>query len=318
MPGVSRLPRVARSPWTPFLVAVVLRSGVRGRLQSAVRQRLLGLPTSLLRDGSTALEGEPITDFEPLYPIFLAAARMLVGDHAVAVQMIQVVAASTGSICLYRLAITLDGRTAVAATASWLVRCSPVADSAGRSRQRPGACHDACSVRRVLLDLRGNHDASCPGRNRVGASRSHPFDDLAARALVRGVLVQRRYRHACAVAISALVFVLPIPMRSHAINGWNWPTRSGLNLYVGNSPYTAALLPDHDVDLLQEQAAAQIATEVAHLSHDSPAFSQAADAALARHALTYMAEDPLRTLGHKVLNVAVLLFSPPRPVFHSG
>lgn len=301
---------LASAPWMPFLAAVVLRAAYVAVFNRPFDSVYWDLSTSLLRDGSMALEGEPITDFEPLYPIFLAAARLLVGDHVRAVQTIQVVAASAGSIFLYRLAITLDGRTAVAATASWLYAVHPLLI------RQAGAGSDlalattlaviaAYSLVRAVTTTRAVVAGMALGLLVLTRSMAMPLVFLSAAVFVG----QHRYRHACAVAISALVFVLPIPMRSYAINGSYWPTRSGLNLYVGNSPYTAALLPDHDVDLLQEQAAAQIAPEVAHLSMDTPAFSRAADAALARLALTYMAEDPLRTMGHKALNVAYF-FSP--------
>jgi hypothetical protein len=307
---MTRILQHAGQAWIAFLAAIVLRTAyamVFGRPFDSV---YWDLATSLLGDGSMAFGGVAVTDFEPLYPVFLAGARLLVGDHLESVRLIQIVAASAGTLFLYRIAIALDGRPEVAATASYLFAAHPLLI------RQAGAGSDlalattlvviaAYALIRAATTRRAALAGAALGVLVLARSMTLPLVPLSAAVF----LAQRRYRDACAVALTALLFVLPIPLRSYAINGSYWPTRSGLNLFIGNSPHTAALLPDHDVDLLQDHAAARIAPDVAELAEDSPAFSQAADEALARHAWTYMAEDPLRTLGHKLLNVAYF-FSP--------
>jgi hypothetical protein len=77
--------------------------------------------------------------------------------------------------------------------------------------------------------------------------------------------------------------------------------------------YSDALLPDHDLDLLQTQANALVAVEVPHLATLSHQHAQrAADEVLTRSALNYMAARPLRTLGAKARNA--LYFLSPRLV----
>jgi hypothetical protein len=79
-------------------------------------------------------------------------------------------------------------------------------------------------------------------------------------ALVGAVLVRRgQARDAAVVASVAMLLVLPWWIRNHRANGSWWPTRSGINLFIGNSPYSAALLPEYDLDLL-EPVAYELAT----------------------------------------------------------
>jgi len=94
----------------------------------------------------------------------------------------------------------------------------------------------------------------------------------------------------------------------HGVNGSWRPTRSGLNLYIGNSVYTDALLPHDDLDILQAQAAAVVEAELPHLSTLSNQEAQrVADSVLTKHALRHMAASPLRTLGEKIRNALYFL-----------
>ena len=52
-----------------------------------------------------------VTDFEPLYPTFLGALRLLAGDRPLAVQIGQAVAASLGAVYLYLLGVDLLARS---------------------------------------------------------------------------------------------------------------------------------------------------------------------------------------------------------------
>src|SRR4051812_4451936 len=76
------------------------------------------LAGGLLRDGSLAIDGARRTDFEPLYPMVLAASRIVTREHLILVQILQIAIASAGAVFLYRLAIVLTGRPLVAALAA--------------------------------------------------------------------------------------------------------------------------------------------------------------------------------------------------------
>ena len=75
------------------------------------------LATGLLQHGALEVNGARTTDFDPLYPVFLAAVRWVVGDRVTAVQTVQVLVASFGGLCLYWLAEALTGRRRVAVIA---------------------------------------------------------------------------------------------------------------------------------------------------------------------------------------------------------
>ncbi len=129
------------------------------------------------------------------------------------------------------------------------------------------------------------------------------------------LVVHQRLRGALAFTAMVVILALPFVVRSRVVNGSWGPTRSGLNLYIGNSPFTAAVVPDYDVDILQEQAAAQIHAELLDVPDTLPEYSSAADALLTKHAVDYMTKNPMDTLRQKALNI-LYLFSPRLVPFH--
>jgi hypothetical protein len=268
---------------------------------------------ALLRDGSLAINGTSTTDFEPLYPIFLSLSRMLTGNRVALVQVVQVAVASLGGLYLYRLAESLTGQRRVAAISAVLFAVDPLL-------VRQAALHsDAALTTTLLIGF-----ASCfvSSKTIAGAARAGLW--LGAVILCRtmtlplviagaGVLmVDRRFRAAAAMTVAALLVFMPLVVRNHAVNGSWLPTRSGLNLYVGNSPYSAALLPDDDVDLLIPVAEAIVARERPDLTPEAPDYARVSDAVLTRHSRSHISEDPPRAIGQKVLNI--LYFFSIRPV----
>ncbi len=117
------------------------------------------------------------------------------------------------------------------------------------------------------------------------------------------LITERRLAAALALTAGTFACVVPFLVRGPLPGAAWWPTRSGLNLYIGNSPYTAALLPDHDVDILQDQAWALVERELSDLSEGSVAFNRAADALLASAPFSTCAENPGSALTQKALNV---------------
>ena len=95
---VARLPNI----WQCFLGAVLVRLAYLFAMRTPFlpfdRSAYWTLASSLLLNGSLADGDMPVTDFEPLYPIFLAATRWLSGNSALIVQVIQLVVASIGTI----------------------------------------------------------------------------------------------------------------------------------------------------------------------------------------------------------------------------
>jgi hypothetical protein len=86
------------------------------------------------------------------------------------------------------------------------------------------------------------------------------------------------------------------------------PTRGGLNLFVGNHPYAAALMPTYDVDRLEPLAHELVSGRAGSLS-DGAERDGFADRILTEEAIAYMSAAPLRTAVEKARNV-FYFFSP--------
>src|SRR5438045_3282376 len=84
-----------------------------------------GLATSLLTRGSFEHEGAT-TDFEPLYPLFVAGIRSVVGDRPAIVLFVQGLIASFGAVLLFRIAEVLSGSRRVGLLAGLLFAAYPL------------------------------------------------------------------------------------------------------------------------------------------------------------------------------------------------
>ena len=223
-----------------------------------------------------------------------------------------------GAVCLYRLARALTGRPRLAVISAVLYAGHPISDPPGGTAQRSGAGDNPARLVQPVLRHRGDHGRRrrWPGSgwdwSSSPARRCHPCSRWARPCSS----ADRRPRAALAFSLATLIVACPLPIRNHLVNGSWWPTRSGLSLYIGNSPYTAALLPDQDLaSILQADALALVERERPNLSAAAREDAQAVDALLTRRALAYMTEHPFRTLGQKLRNV-LYLFSPRLVPFH--
>lgn len=268
------------------------------------------LAGNIVKAGSLALAGVKTTDFEPLYPVFLAAARFVARDRALVVQLLQIAVSSIGAVFLYRFALTLSGNARAAMTSGALFAFHPLLV------RQAAAASDLALVTTLLVVFAY---AFVSIRNAAGAAIAGACLGLAVltRSMVLPVLVcglailiwESRHAAAAAFVLAALLLVTPFAIRNHSLSGSWLPTRSGMNLYIGNSPYTDALLPDYDLDLLQDSAHALFARERQEVSDAAPEYAAALDRFLTKRALSHMRERPLRTLERKLLNV-VYFFSP--------
>src|SRR5258706_8514584 len=63
----------------------------------------------LLQNGSVSLEGAPTASVDLLYPLFLAAMRLAVGDRPLVIQAVQALVAAPGAVYLFKLTAALTG-----------------------------------------------------------------------------------------------------------------------------------------------------------------------------------------------------------------
>lgn len=113
---------------------------------------------------------------------------------------------------------------------------------------------------------------------------------------------------AAAVTRAIYLFTYHPPLESYYLR-LALPGRSGINLYIGNSPYTAALLPTYDLDLLQPEGYKRFVSAHPDIADDAPRFDVAFADFLTHVAVQHMAEDPVRTIRQKLINITYL-FSP--------
>ena len=91
-----------------FCAAALPRLAYLLLIRPPIESQYWALSGSLVRTGTFTIDGLPVTDFEPLYPLFLAGARLIARDSVLAVQLMQIAVASLGAVLLYRLVL---GRT---------------------------------------------------------------------------------------------------------------------------------------------------------------------------------------------------------------
>jgi hypothetical protein len=293
-----------------FALGAVLRLAYIVIFRPSFASVYWSLSSGLLNTGSLSVDGMTVTDFEPLYPMFLAGMRLLLGNDLLIVQGGQAIVASVGAVYIYLLGYALSSRERIALIAGALYAVDPLL-----IRQASGASDLALAA--VLLAMFAYYFVTSQRVAQMVAAATVLGLVVLTRAMivplvplaVAVLMTQRRIREASALTLTVLIMFVPLVIRNSAVNGSWVPTRSGLNLYIGNSALTSAVLPDHDVDILQEQADNEIAAQLSHLPYASPEYSHAADALLTKHAVDYMTERPLETVRQKLWNIAYF-FSP--------
>jgi hypothetical protein len=302
-----------------FCAAVLPRLAYLLLIRPPTESQYWALAGSLVRTGTFTIDGLPVTDFEPLYPLFLAGARLVARDSVLAVQLMQIAVASLGAVLLYRLVLGRTGSPRAAVIAGLLFAGYPLL-------VRHAATVGDSSLTTVLLvgfagaatSIAGAASAAIAGVW-LGLSVLSRAMVLPLVALVAAVLVWRgQARDAVVVAGVALLLVLPWWIRNQRANGSWWPTRSGINLFIGNSPFTAALVPDYDLDLLEPVAYELAATARPDIVPGSADYIPRIDAYLTSAAIERMKASPVRTITEKLANAGYFLSPRLVPLYVSG
>lgn len=267
------------------------------------------LAGNLIAHGRLGFNGGRSTDYEPLYPALLAAARLVSGDRVLLVQAIQALMAAAGAAATYSLAEALTKRPALAAMAALLFAAEPVLV---RHAVAPGELAVAATL--LAMFAFTFVTASTPRRGAaagvwLGLAILTRMVALPL-VLLAPIIASRARRRAAAVcALTAAAIVSPWFIRNYLINGSLLPTRGGINLFIGNSRYAAALLPDYSPDILQEHARTLAARHGLTLVNDRIADEKQADELFTKAALVDMRAHPEETLLLKLRNAACF-FSP--------
>lgn len=262
------------------------------------------LASSLLTNGSLSLDGVTTTAYEPLYPLFLAGARLLVGNHAGLVRVIQCGVGAVGAVLLYRLTAALTGRWRAGVIAASLYAAYPLLIRYAVDLS------DTTLTAALLVGFAGAFLTADTARRSAGAGAWLGFVMLTRAMALPLVFLgtallwrDRGWRAAAAFAATAVLVVAPYMVRNHALNGALLPTRSGLNLFISNCDQTAGIVPEYGPDILEDYAASVLDRRGGIAGPASPARERAEDAAYTRLAFAHVAANPLGTLALKLRNI---------------
>lgn len=287
-----------------FATALVPRILYLWYARPAVENYQWALAESLLTDGSLSVDGIKTTAFEPLYPVFLAASRLFVGDRFALVRVIQCGVGAIGAVLLYRLTTALTGRSRAGLIAALLYAAYPLLIRYAVDLS------DTTLTAALLVGFAGAFVTADTTRRSAGAGAWLGFvmltRTMALPLVPLGAAIQwrdRGWRAAAAFTATALLVVSPYVVRNYRLNGALLPTRSGLNLFISNCDYTAGILPRYGPDILEAYAASVLDRRGGFSGPPGPARERAEDAAYTRLALEYMAADPLGTLKLKLRNL---------------
>ena len=257
----------------------------------------------LLAHGVLGYDGVRTAYYEPLYPLFVAGARYLIGDYRLAVQVLQALVDSAGAVLLFCLVEALTARRRAALIAAALYASYPLL-------VRHAVLLQEFSLASVLLIAFAYVLVTATAASRAALAGLCLGAAILTRAMVAPALVlivialvlARNSRIALVVALTVAAVTTPWLLRNSLLNGSIGPTRSGINLYVGNSRYAAALLPEHNTDLLMPHTDEMVARERPDLL--DPAAERQLDRFYRDRASDEVRARPLATLGLKLRNVA--------------
>ena len=237
--------------------------------------------SNLLLDGSLSLEGVKTASWEPLYPLFLGAMQLVVGDRPLLVQAVQALVASAGAVYLYKLAFALTTKRRVGIVAATLFAVYPLlvhhsidgTESALLTTLLIAFAYHFVTMRTMV-------DAATAGGwlGLVTLTRAVAWPLL----LVAPIAAARSGRRAIVMAGAAVLVLLPYAIRNYTLNGAIVPARGGINLLIGNSEYSAGVIADYGPGVLLPYAESRIAAEGLVDVTRTPEVEQRRDAAYRR------------------------------------
>jgi hypothetical protein len=265
--------------------------------------------SNLLQEGSLSFNGVKTAMLEPLYPLFLAAARSVIGDRPFLVQALQALVASAGAIYLYKVTVVLTARkrAGIAAAALFAVYPLLVHHSVDGT--------ESALLTTLLIIFVYQFVAM---RSVMGAAATGGWLGLAilTRSMVLPLLVlapliaaAKSGPRGITIAWAAVLVLAPYAIRSYTLNGAILPTRTGINLFIANCKYSAGVIADYGPDVLQPYAESRLAAEGLANLPQTPLAEQQLEVAYRRLAFAEIHAHPFDTLWLKIQNVGYL-FSP--------
>ncbi len=270
------------------------------------------LSGDLLRYGTLSIQGIKTAAFEPLYPSWLAAARWLTGNDLYAVLVLQILVAVIGCFYFYELSFLLSKNRRVSFIASLIYCLYPYLI------YQTTALKEVTLFTTLLIAAAYYYVKASDVKNTVFSGFFFGLTILTRSAslpiLILGfcaLIVKKGYRQGLVLLGSSLLILSPMTLRNHHLNGSWFPTRSGGNLFDGNSEYSDKLIPAFSMDLLAPYVDQTLKKEDPQAIGNQKEMNRF----FKRKAIEFMAAHPVRTVKLKLLNL-VYFFYPRIVPFH--
>jgi hypothetical protein len=264
---------------------------------------------SLLQNGSVSLEGAQTASVDLLYPLFLAAMRLALGDRPLFIQAVQALVAAAGAVYLLKLtaALTDSRRAAIAAAALFAVYPLLIRHSVDGT--------DSALLTTALIAFAYHFVTARSARDGAAAGAWLGIAMLARTVawplvvIAPLVAAARSRRVAITMMGIGLAMLTPAVARTYAVSGALVPTRDGINLFKANCEYASGVMAAYSVDVLGPYAESRLAAFGLADLPLTPAIERQRSVAFRRLALDEMRSHPFATLWLKIRNV-VYFFSP--------
>ena len=207
------------------------------------------LAADIVAHGRAAFATEIGGRIEPMYPLLLAAGRLVTGGGGTALLLIQIAIASAAGVALFSLTKALTGRTRTAWTAAALYAASPYL-----IRQSVSFMEVTLAVSLLIAfawaATRRESGAAVAGGALLAAAvlTRAAFLPIAAGGILLLARSSIRAGVAAGIACATCVGVWTIAARSAGASPF--PLRAGENLLVSTSEWARAVVPRTNVDVL--------------------------------------------------------------------
>ena len=259
--------------------------------------------SGLLKTGMlTTDSGEPTSFIEPLYPLFLEGLRLLTGDRLELIILFQILFSIVGFMYFFKLCRLLFKRDRtifiamiIYAFYPYLIRCSIKLMEV--------------SFFRVLLTGAAYHSLKASKSLAQSAAAGFLWGlSILTRSMIFPAFIMivlklfwdKKIRSAFLVLFLGVGISTPMFIYNHKIDGSWFPTRGGLNFFVGNNPYYGRLMPMYHVDNLESYAYRVLAKERPDLVNASDRLK---DQFFYQKSFEFIRKNPIQFLKYKVLNL---------------
>jgi hypothetical protein len=263
------------------------------------------LAADIAAHGRAAFATEIGGRIEPMYPLLLAAGRLVAGESAAALLLIQIAVASGAGVALFSLTKALTDSTRAAWTAAVLYAASPYLIRQSVSFMEVTLAVSLLIAFASTAAQRGSGAAAASGALLAAVVLTRAaFLPIAVGGILLLARSSVRAGAAAGIACAACLGIWTIAARSAGASPF--PARAGENLLVSTSEWTRAVVPRTNVDVLMPLADQQARDALRERGVPNPT-PRELDRMMLDEALAYARAHPWETVALKLRNAAYCL-----------